>query len=158
MISAFRSAQMLQADAGSGSNCADETTIGARIGCREVSGYRREKALLGELHLIRRRLEGALGSIAYVVRTAEEDGPWRRVEEATRLASRAIAAAVSAAPPLPPDDLRPRELEIGALRIDTLSRRQWWADEEFRLTSLRHSLLVMLAAEPYRVFGKDELR
>jgi DNA-binding response OmpR family regulator len=43
------------------------------------------------------------------------------------------------------------------LRVDTVSRRQWYGEVEVELTPLHHRLLAVMAAEPYRVFGKDEL-
>jgi DNA-binding response OmpR family regulator len=41
--------------------------------------------------------------------------------------------------------------------VDTASRRQWWGEAEFELTPLHHRLLAVMAADPYRVFAKDEL-
>jgi DNA-binding response OmpR family regulator len=38
-----------------------------------------------------------------------------------------------------------------------LSRRQWYGEVEVALTPLHHRLLSVMASEPYRVFGKDEL-
>jgi two-component system phosphate regulon response regulator PhoB len=46
---------------------------------------------------------------------------------------------------------------VGELRVDTLSRRQWYGEVEVELTPLHHALLAAMAAEPTRVFGRDEL-
>jgi DNA-binding response OmpR family regulator len=46
---------------------------------------------------------------------------------------------------------------VGALRVDPAAGRQWYGEVEFELTPLHHLLLATLAADPYRVFGKDEL-
>ena len=46
---------------------------------------------------------------------------------------------------------------MGELRIDPASGRQWYGEAEFELTPLHHRLLAVMAAEPCRVFGRDEL-
>ena len=117
--------------------------------------YPRERVVLGELHLLRGRLDGTLEDVARLIAKGAEE--WSSVEEAARLARRALVAAVSAAPPPPPLALLPGELRVGELRVDTVTRRQWWGEAEFELTPLHHRLLAVMAAEPYRVFGKDEL-
>jgi DNA-binding response OmpR family regulator len=38
-----------------------------------------------------------------------------------------------------------------------VTRRQWYGEVEFELTSLHQRLLALMASDPYRVFGKDEL-
>lgn len=53
--------------------------------------------------------------------------------------------------------VQPGELRVGELRVDPVSRRQWYGEAEFELTLLNHRLLAVMAIEPYRVFGKDEL-
>jgi len=120
--------------------------------------FPRERVVLGELHLLRGRLDETLGEVAQVIEGAErpEDG-WLRVEEAARLARRALTAAVGAVPPLQPAGPREGELRVGALRVDTLAGRQWFGEVEFELTSLHHRLLAVMAADPFRVFAKDEL-
>lgn len=117
--------------------------------------YPRERVVLGELHLLRGRLDGALEDVAHLIARGGDD--WCQVEEAARLARRALVAAVSAAPP--PHPLAPPagELRVSEFVLDTASRRQWWAGAEFELTPLHHRLLAVMAAEPFRVFGKDEL-
>ena len=120
--------------------------------------FPRERVVLGELHLLRRRLDDVLGDVARVIVEGEgADGGWVRVEEAARLARRALVAAVGAVPTLP--DARPGEgeLRVGELRIDPLAQRQWYGAVEFELTPLHHRLLAVMAADPFRVFGRDEL-
>jgi hypothetical protein len=65
--------------------------------------FPRERVVLGELHLLRNRLDGVLDEIGNVLRQpdVDEDG-WPRVEEAARLARRALVAAVGAVPHCPP--------------------------------------------------------
>jgi DNA-binding response OmpR family regulator len=123
--------------------------------CRPVT-VPRERIVVGELHLVRARIERLLVELSGIAAgdPAEE---WVRVEEAARIARRALCAAVTAAPPLPAALLREDELVLGRLRIDTKARRQWWGEAEFELTPLHHRLLAVMAAEPYRVFAKDEL-
>jgi two-component system response regulator BaeR len=120
--------------------------------------FPRERVVLGELHLLRSRLDGVLDEIGNVLRQPEVDEEaWPRVEEATRLARRALVAAVGAVPALPIAGRVRGLLEVGELRVDPASGRQWWADAEFELTPLQHRLLAVMAAEPCRVFGRDEL-
>jgi DNA-binding response OmpR family regulator len=113
---------------------------------------------LGELHLLRSRLDGVLDEIGTVLRQpdVDEEG-WPRVEEATRLARRALVAAVGAVPPLPISRPTPGLLRVGELRVDPASARQWYGEAEFELTPLHHRLLAVMAAEPQRVFSRDEL-
>jgi DNA-binding response OmpR family regulator len=123
--------------------------------------FPREQVLLGELHLLRGRLDGVLDQIGTVLRQpdVDEDG-WPRVEEAARLARRArraLAAAVGAVPPLPTITPVRGLLQVGELRVDPAAGRQWWGDSELELTPLHHRLLAVMAAEPCRVFGRDEL-
>ena len=80
-----------------------------------------------------------------------------RAEEAARLARRALAAAVAAAPELPSVLPRAGELRVGGLRVDAVARRQWYGEVEFELTRLHHRLLAVMVADPFRVFGRDEL-
>jgi DNA-binding response OmpR family regulator len=112
--------------------------------------------LLGELHLVRARLDTTLAEMADLISMGEGDG-WLRVEEAARLARRALVAAASAAPSLASLAPEPGEVGVGVLRIDTLTGRQWYGEVEFELTPLHHRLLATMAADPYRVFAKDEL-
>lgn len=87
--------------------------------------YPRERVVLGE-PLLRGRLDEMLGELAQVIGTGEQaDEGWLRVEEAARLARRALAAAVGAVPGLPAVAACGGELHIGELRVDTLTRRQW---------------------------------
>jgi two-component system response regulator MprA len=120
--------------------------------------FPRERVVLGELHLLRSRLDGVLDEIGNVLRqpNAAEDG-WPRVEEAARLARRALVAAVGAVPPLPAARRTPGLLQVGELRVGPAAGRQWWGDVEFELTPLHHRLLAVMAAEPSRVFGRDGL-
>lgn len=120
--------------------------------------FPRERVVVGELHLLRCRLDAMLGEVAQVIETAErpEEG-WVRVEEAARLARRALTAAVGAVPPLRPVGPREGELRVGELRVDTLAQRQWLGEVEFELTPLHHRLLAVMAADPFRVFARDEL-
>lgn len=120
--------------------------------------FPRERVVLGELHLLRSRLDALLGEVAGVIeRSSQPDDGWLAVEEAARLARRALSAAVSAVPTFPSAVAQPGELRIGELRVDPVSRRQWYGEAEFELTPLHHRLLAVMAAEPFRVFGKDEL-
>lgn len=120
--------------------------------------FPRERVVLGELHLLRGRLDETLTEVARVIETAAQpEVGWLRVEEAARLARRALSAAVGAAPPLPTAGARESQLRVGDLRVDTLAHRQWYGEVEFELTSLHHRLLAVMAADPYRVYAKDEL-
>jgi DNA-binding response OmpR family regulator len=120
--------------------------------------YPRERVVLGELHLLRGRLDEMLGEVAGVIERSDhvEEG-WLAVEEAARLARRALVATVSAVPSLPSATAPSSELRVGELRVDPASRRQWYGEAEFELTPLHHRLLAVMAADPFRVFGKDEL-
>jgi len=119
--------------------------------------YPREKSLLGELHLIRGRLEGMLAEVAEEIQTGGHEERWERVEQAARLARRAIVAATAAMPPIPAYAAPATELRVDELRVDTVTRRQWYGEAEFELTPLHHALLAVMAVEPTRVFGRDEL-
>jgi hypothetical protein len=119
--------------------------------------YPREKSLLGELHLIRGRLEGMLAEIAEEIQTSDQEERWERVEQAARLARRAVLAATAAMPPVPAYVAPASELRVGELRVDMVTRRQWYGEVEFELTPLHHALLAAMAVEPRRVFGRDEL-
>jgi DNA-binding response OmpR family regulator len=120
--------------------------------------YPRERVVLGELHLLRSRLDGTLEDVAHLIaKGGDGERDWLQVEEATRLARRALAAAVDAAPAPPPLLPPAGELRVGELRVDPSTRRQWYGEAEFELTPLHHRLLAVMAADPYRVFGKDEL-
>jgi DNA-binding response OmpR family regulator len=120
--------------------------------------YPRERVVLGELHLLRGRLEEMLGEVAGVIERSDraEEG-WLAVEEAARLARRALVAAASAVPPLPAGTAPASELRVGELRVDPATRRQWYGEAEFELTPLHHRLLALMAGDPFRVFGKEEL-
>jgi DNA-binding response OmpR family regulator len=120
--------------------------------------YPRERVVLGELHLLRGRLDEMLGEVAGAIERSDhaEEG-WLAVEEATRLARRALVAAASAVPPLSSAAAPSGALRVGELRVDRASRRQWYGEAEFELTPLHHRLLAVMAADPFRVFGKDEL-
>jgi DNA-binding response OmpR family regulator len=48
-------------------------------------------------------------------------------------------------------------LRVDELRVDPAAGRQWYVKAEFELTPLHHRLLAVMAAEPERVFGHDEL-
>ena len=120
--------------------------------------YPLERVVLGELHLLRSRLDGALEDVAHLIASGNDaEREWLRVEEAVRLARRALGAAVSAAPAPPPVAPPAGELCVGELRVDPSTRRQWYGEAEFELTPLHHRLLAVMAADPFRVFGKDEL-
>src|SRR5262245_45195035 len=129
-------------------------TVSGRV-C-EPASFPRERVVVGELHLVRVRLDDVLAQLGSLVAESERDVQWARVEEATRLARRAVCAAVSAAPPLPSAPAA-GELVVGRLRVDPVAQRQWWAEAEVELSPLHHRLLAVMAAEPYRVFAKDEL-
>jgi hypothetical protein len=118
--------------------------------------YPRERVVLGELHLLRGRLDGVLEEIGGVIARADAtDDAWPRVEEAARLARRALMAAADTVPPLPAVVPQPGLLRVGELSVDPMTRRQWWGDVEFELTPLHHRLLAVMVADPFRVFGKD---
>jgi DNA-binding response OmpR family regulator len=125
---------------------------------RVPSTFPRERVVLGELHLLRNRLDGVLDEIGALLRQTEVDEQaWPRVEEATRLARRALVAAVGAVPSLPAVVPAAALLEVGELRVDPATGRQWFGEVEFELTPLQHRLLAVMAAEPCRVFGRQEL-
>jgi DNA-binding response OmpR family regulator len=125
---------------------------------RVPATFPRERIVLGELHLLRSRLDGVLDEIGAVLRQPEVDEEgWPRVEEAARLARRALVAAVGLVPPLPAVTATPGVLRVGELRVDPASGRQWYGEVEFELTPLQHRLLAVMAAEPCRVFARDEL-
>lgn len=139
-------------------------SYGGRMGSDRVSecrhsalGFPRARAVAGELHLIRGRVESLLADVAELVAADEHFDELLRVEEAVRLARRALVAAGGALPPLPPLVPRASEFRVGALRVDPVARRQWYGAGEFALTPLHHQLLVALAADPHRVFTKGEL-
>lgn len=111
---------------------------------------------MGELHLVRARIDGVLAELS-VLAGGEECEGWEAVEEAARIARRALCVAVTAAPPLQASVPGQGELVVGLLRVDAASQRQWWGDAEFELTPLHHRLLAVMAADPFRVFAKDEL-
>ena len=120
--------------------------------------FPRERVVLGELHLLRGRLDGVLDQIGVVLRQPDVDEEaWPRVEEAARLARRALVAAVGAVPPPPAVSSTAGVLRVGELRLDPAAGRQWYGEAEFELTPLHHRLLAVMAAEPRRVFGRDEL-
>jgi hypothetical protein len=100
------------------------STTGRRVRVPET--FPRERVVLGELHLLRSRLDGVLDEIGTVLRQpdVDEEG-WPRVEEATRLARRALVAAVGAVPPLPISRPTPGLLRVGELRVDPASARLW---------------------------------
>ncbi len=125
---------------------------------RAPETFPRERVVLGELHLLRSRLDGVLDQIGSVLRQPEVDeDAWPRVDEATRLARRALVAAVSTVPPLPTASPALGLLSVGELRFDLAAARQWYGDAEFELTPLHHQLLAVMVADPLRVFGHDEL-
>ena len=119
--------------------------------------YPRERIVLGELHLLRSRLDGLLSDLAVLAADADAESDWLKVEEASRLARRALLAGLAVAPPAPIAEPDGPQLQIGALRIDPSAGRQWYGEVEVELSPLRHRLLAVMASEPYRVFAKDEL-
>jgi hypothetical protein len=83
------------------------------------------RVIVGELHLLRGRLDGTLADLASeIAKTDRPDERWLRVEEAARLARRALAAAVGAAPPVTASD-RDSELRVGELRINPVQLGSW---------------------------------
>ena len=131
---------------------------GRSVGWRtRPAEYPQERLVLGELHLVRRRLDEALLGVVHVLASTDQVEEWKRVEEAARIGSRALAAAVAAIPPglilLP----SATEIQVGELRIDTNLGRQWYGEQEFELTPLLHQLLAYMAKDPYRVIPKEEL-
>ena len=124
-------------------------------------GVPQGRLVVGELHLVRRRLDEALAGVGQLqTRPADTTAldEWARVEEAARIASRALRAAIAAVPAVNDDAKQPDELSAGELRVDARLGRQWFADQEFELTPLQHRLLAYLAREPRRVVAKEELR
>lgn len=122
------------------------------------SDYPRERLLLGELHFVRQRLDDALLGLAHLLATSHKQDEWEQVEEAARIGSRALAAAIAAAPPLTASPLLAEgELQVRDLRIDPANGRQWFREAELELTALQRRLLVHLARDPYRVHAKEEL-
>jgi DNA-binding response OmpR family regulator len=116
-----------------------------------------ERVLIGELHVIRTRLDDTLLRLARVAASAEQLGGWgagggggasgpagvgRGGEGGAAAASRPCGAGL---------------LVVGELRIDRAAGRQWWGEREFELSPLHHRLLAVMAAEPDRLFGKEEL-
>jgi DNA-binding response OmpR family regulator len=121
---------------------------------RMPSSYPLERVVEGELQLLRRRLDLVLEEVGRLAASGEP--AWLRVEETSRIARRAMLAALGAVPALSSADVA-RELEVGSLRVDTVARRQWYLQREVVLTPLEHRLLAVMAADPARVFAKDEL-
>jgi DNA-binding response OmpR family regulator len=116
--------------------------------------------VIGELHLVRRRLDEALAGLGEL-QASQLGGTlldeWRVVEEAARIASRALRAAIAAAP-APRDDAHLAQISVGRLRVDSRLGRQWFGDLEFELTPLQHRLLAYMGQSPTRVISKEELR
>ena len=112
-------------------------------------------AALGELHLLRGRLDGTLAEVAEEVEASVQER-WARVEEAARLSRRAFVAAVAACRRCPATAPAGGASSRGVAGRHG-PRRQWCGEAEFELTPLHHQLLAMMAGEPSRVFGKDEL-
>lgn len=116
-----------------------------------------ERMVIGELHLVRRRLDRTLDGLGALLRATGRFEEWEDVEQAARVAYRGLACALAAAPPLEERQARPGLVVVGFLRVDTRARRQWWGPVEFELSPLLHRLLARLAEEPYRVFAREEL-
>lgn len=68
------------------------------------------------------------------------------------LRGRVSAVLRRSVPPSPTD-----RIEIGALAIDRRARAVWLGGKRVRLTFKEYSLLLALAADPYRVFTRAEL-
>ena len=49
------------------------------------------------------------------------------------------------------------ETLIGDLRLDPLRRQVWWGGHEVRLSRREFELLALLAAQPGRVYGREEI-
>jgi DNA-binding response OmpR family regulator len=49
------------------------------------------------------------------------------------------------------------EAQIGDLRLDPLRRQVWWSGTEVRLSRREFELLALLAAQPGRVYGREEI-
>jgi hypothetical protein len=125
-----------------------ETTMSARR-VRVPVTFPRERVVLGELHLLRRRLDGVLDEIGTVLRQPEVDEEaWPRVEEAARLARRALLAAVGAVPPLPAVAAVPELLRVGELRVDPAAGRQWYGAAGYQASDWVASLIEEAALFP----------
>jgi DNA-binding response OmpR family regulator len=116
-----------------------------------------ERVVVGELHLIRARLDETLLGLARVAAAADTHEEWGRVEEAARLARRALVAAAGAAPLHPSLAAGGELVRAGRLSVDPVACRQWWGKAEFELSPLHHRLLAVFAADPFRLFGRVEL-
>ncbi len=55
------------------------------------------------------------------------------------------------------DDTRPKYIEFGDLRLDTVSRRVIISGEDINLTAKEFDLLELLAFNPDRVYSREEL-
>ena len=55
------------------------------------------------------------------------------------------------------DDARPKYIEFGDLRLDTVSRRVIISGEDINLTAKEFDLLELLAFNPDRVYSREEL-
>ena len=55
------------------------------------------------------------------------------------------------------DEAKPRNVEFGDLRLDTVSRRVGISGEEINLTAKEFDLLELLAFNPDRVYSREEL-
>ncbi|MGH3427343.1 MAG: tyrosine-type recombinase/integrase [Mycobacteriales bacterium] len=115
------------------------------------------RILLGELYLLRRKLGDTLDRVSALLRERPGGDRWEDVERAARIAYRGLSCAVAGVPAPAPLSPQAGEIAVGALRIDLALGRQWWGAVEVELTPLLHRLLIRLAREPRRFFGRDEL-
>jgi hypothetical protein len=91
--------------------------------------YPRERIVLGELHLLRRRLDGVLADLAWLAADAPLESDWLKVEEASRLARRALLAGLAAVPPFPftePDGLQVQSAASASTRRPAGSGTEKW--------------------------------
>jgi DNA-binding response OmpR family regulator len=49
------------------------------------------------------------------------------------------------------------DAQIGDLRLDPLRRQVWWGEQEVRLSRREFELLALLANQPGRVYGREEI-
>jgi hypothetical protein len=120
--------------------------------------YPRERVVLGELHLLRGRLDGALEDVAAVIaKGSAQELEWLRVEERGAPGSSGARGGCDRGAATTAGCSARRRVEGGRASRRSPDAAAVVGEAEFELTPLHHRLLAVMAADPFRVFGKDEL-